>query len=458
MSAEPAPTSDGLEPGEECQRHDAHDTCDHPEGATLYLGGTAWAHPKGDAAHSLLQPIDSIHTYPGNPRRGDQDEITASIRDLGFYGALQVQTGHGHILVGNHRYRALADLGALLAPVDLLAVSDTVAAAVVARDNYTSDQADNDPAELVALLERLVEADQLSLVGGLADDLAALRTLAEPPATRHTDPDDVPDIPEGDPISRPGDVWELGPHRLLVGDARDPQAYEQLMGGQLAELIWTDPPYNVDVAGGTHDPRDQRNHGKGPRIGNDKMSDADFRVFLRAGFTAMLAHVRPGGAAYICHADTEGVNFRSAFKEAGFSPRQVLIWAKQQFVFGRSDYHWQHEPILYGWRPGAAHLFRGERNQSTVWAVDRPMRSAMEHPTQKPMALVSIALANSSGTGDLVLDPYAGSGSTLIACDALDRVARLIDNDPRYADVICRRYQAHTGVKPERDGQAVDFT
>lgn len=217
-------------------------------------------------------------------------------------------------------------------------------------------------------------------------------------------------------------------------------------------MVWTDPPYNVAVTGGTHDPRDQKNHGKGPRIENDAMGDREFYEFLRAAFDAMLPTVAPGGVVYVAHADTEGINFRTAFRDAGFVLHEVLIWVKQQFVFGRSDYHWQHEPMLYGWKPGAAHIFLGERNQSTLWHFDRPMRSDKDHPTVKPVPLIERALRNSCRPGGLVLDPFGGAGSTLIAAHRTGMRARLVELDPRYCDVICRRYQEHTGTVPVLEG------
>ena len=181
------------------------------------------------------------------------------------------------------------------------------------------------------------------------------------------------------------------------------------------------------------------------------MMDAQFRQFLLSAFSTMYGAARPGAAIYVCHAETEGFNFRSTFVEAGFFLHQVLIWVKQNFVFGRSDYHWQHEPILYGWKKGTAHEFFGARNQSTTWTIDRPMRSGLEHPTQKPVALPVKAIENSSRAGDIILDPFGGSGSTLIACEQTRRQARLIELDPRYVDVIVQRWQELTGQKATRE-------
>jgi DNA modification methylase len=221
---------------------------------------------------------------------------------------------------------------------------------------------------------------------------------------------------------------------------------ERLMGAERADMVFTDPPYNVAVCGGDHNPKG-RTFGKGKRIENDSMPPEEFRQFLRDAFSALASAVKPGAAVYVCHADTEGINFRSAFVESGFMLKQCLIWAKQQFVFGRSDYHWQHEPILYGWQEGAAHSFYGERNQGTVWNIDRPMRSDMAHPTQKPVALVEKALNNSSKTGDLLYEPFGGSGSTIVACEKTGRKCYAMELDPKYCDVIVARWETATGKK-----------
>jgi len=348
----------------------------------------------------------------------------------------------------------------------LLDVDDDQRDRLLASLNESTRRGRNDEAKLVALLTGLAQQPRgLEGTGFDGDDLDAL--IAAMGGTGggpglNGDPDDVPEPPE-EPVSVLGDLYKLGEHRLLCGDSTDPDVLGRLMDGRLADMIWTDPPYNVAVTGGTHDPRDKKNHGKGPRIANDAMGDSEFRGFLIAAFSAMAGHLRPGGAAYVCHADTEGLNFRSAFGEGGLELHQVLIWVKQQFVFGRSDYHWQHEPILYGWKPGAAHAFHGERNQSTTWNIDRPMRSAMEHPTQKPVDLVTVALLNSSESGQIVLDSFGGTGSTLLACYRAGRIAHLAELEPAFCDVICKRFEQLTGIKPERvlpDGttEPVTFT
>jgi len=189
-----------------------------------------------------------------------------------------------------------------------------------------------------------------------------------------------------EPVTKPGDIIQLGRHRLICGDSTDPAVLQKLMEGRMADAVFTDPPYNVDYTGGTEEAL---------KIANDNMSDASFRAFLLAAFTAAAAVTKEGGAIYVCHADTEGTNFRTALVEAGFLLKQFIVWVKQHFVMGRQDYHWQHEPILYGWKDGAAHAWYGDRKQSTVWNVDRPTASP-EHPTMKPVALVAMAIGNST--------------------------------------------------------------
>lgn len=279
------------------------------------------------------------------------------------------------------------------------------------------------------------------------------------------------------PFSREGDIWNIGRHRLVCGDSTKRETYADLMQGELARLIVTDPPYNVDYEGGAG------------KIMNDSMDSSSFRAFLQDMYTAAAAVTADGAGAYIFHADGEGVAFREEFQRAGFLLKQCLIWVKNSFVLGRQDYQWRHEPILYGWKDGAAHYFTEQRNISTVidesgrpdvdsmsreemaellsliydevdmvqtsiLYCDKPLRNA-EHPTMKPTTLVAQLIENSSQEGWIVLDPFGGSGSTLIAAEATGRAARLIELDPKFVDVIVRRYVQVTGkddVTLIRDG------
>lgn len=426
-----------------------------PPGASLHLGGEAYAHP---SLEGRLIPIEDAIPYPGNPRRGDQDAITSSIRDLGLYTGVVVQRSTGHIVVGNHRRHGLWNLGATLIPVDYVDVDDTRAAAIVARDNRTSDQGTYDDAELLALLTS--EPEVLALSGYDDADLALLRASLAPPPEQHTDADDAPALPEAEPISKVGDLWRLGPHRLYVGDSTTDAPYDALLDRTVPVAgVFTDPPYGVDVQEldlAQAEVRGRRKDGKG--VLNDNLTGEALRALLDAALSRAYAVTAPGGVWYVCSpgGDLMGV-FGQALTALPGTWRHTLIWVKDQFVMGRADYHYRHEPMFYGWKPGAAHYFVGDRTQDTVWEAPRPKRSP-EHPTMKPVALVARALRNSTRPGDVVLDPFGGSGTTLIACHQEDRTARLIELDPRYADVICRRYQQHTGTLPVRNGEQVDFT
>ena len=241
-------------------------------------------------------------------------------------------------------------------------------------------------------------------------------------------------------ISKPGDIWLLGEHRLMCGDCRESKAVEVLMNGRKADMCLTDPPYNVSYEGKTEDEL---------TIDNDSMENDLFRVFLRQVFTNMFAVLKDGAPAYIFHADSEGENFRAAFREAGFKFAQCCIWVKNSIVMGRQDYQWKHEPCLYGWKPGAAHTWCGDRRQSTVWNFDRPQKSAL-HPTMKPVALMAYPIRNSSVSGALVIDFFSGSGSTLMACQQIDRVCYAMEIDPRYADATVSRYRMMYKNSPVR--------
>lgn len=297
-----------------------------------------------------------------------------------------------------------------------------------------------------------------------------------------TDPDSIPGLPEK-PESNPGDLYLLGQHRLLCGDSTVQTDLDRLMDGQQADLVFTDPPYNVDYKGGTS---------KKLKILNDSMEDGKFFQFLLDAFTAAWSATKEGGAFYICHADSEGLNFRRAMTEAGWLTKQCLIWVKNCHVLGRQDYQWRHEPILYGWKPGKAHYWNGGRCQNTViepsrsiaiqdfgdhqvlsftedgktvsfkangiepmtgdpeaetiWRVDKPKRNS-EHPTAKPVELSMRAIRNSSRPDAVVLDPFLGSGATLISCEQTGRRCFGMELDPRYVDVIVKRWESFTGKK-----------
>ncbi|WP_311764975.1 DNA-methyltransferase [Paenibacillus agricola] len=257
-------------------------------------------------------------------------------------------------------------------------------------------------------------------------------------------------LPEN-PITRKGDIWLLGKHRLLAGDSTSEQDMATLMDGKKARLIVTDPPYNVAYVGKTKDAL---------TIQNDKMDDGQFYEFLLAAYMRMYEVADDGASIYVFHADSEGLNFRKAHKESGFKLSQCCIWAKQAMVMGRQDYHWMHEPVLVGWKPTAGHYWNSDRKQTTLWQFDRPFRNE-HHPTMKPIPLIIYPIKNSSKIGDIVLDSFGGSGSTLIACEDTDRICYTMELDEKYADVIVNRYIAHvgndTGVYLIRDGMKSSY-
>lgn len=226
-----------------------------------------------------------------------------------------------------------------------------------------------------------------------------------------------------------GDLIEIGRHRLLCGDSRLAETFELLMNGKMADMVITDPPYNVDYTGGTKDAL---------KIQNDKLSDDEFYQFLLKFYTALAQYSRPGCAWYVWHSDSEGANFRAAMKNAGLMFKQCLIWVKNSLVMGRQDYQWKHEPCLYGWKPGASHLWYSDRKQTTVLEFDRPVRNA-EHPTMKPVPLFGYLIRNSSRRGQIVVDAFAGSGTTVVTCHQMDRTAYVAENDPKYCQVIVDR-------------------
>ncbi|MGZ6067055.1 MAG: DNA methyltransferase [Polyangiales bacterium] len=387
--------------------------------------------------------VDAVRPHPKNPRRGDLDAIVESIRKNGFYGACVVQRSTGHILAGNHRFLAAKKAGLTEVPVLFVDVDDRAAEKILLADNRTSDLATYDDEALAALLKEIATAGELEGTGFAQADVDALLEeigSIDESALANTEEEDDEEIEiPSEPDSKPGEVYDLGPHRLICGDATSVTDLEKLLRGDLVDLLWTDPPYNVDYEGKTKNKL---------RIQNDKMKGGAFREFLLEAFSSASTAMRPGACFYIAHADTEGYNFRGAVADVGWKLSQCLVWAKDQFVLGRGDYHWRHEPILYGWKDGAAHHAVKDRTQDTVWECKRPRKND-DHPTMKPVALVERAIRNSTNKGDLVLDLFGGSGTTLIAAARCGRIARLVEIDPRYCDVIRRRWARFEAERTE---------
>lgn len=362
-------------------------------------------------------------------------QIAASIREFGFTNPVLIDEANG-IIAGHGRVLAARKLKLTEVPCIRLAhLTEAQKRAYVIADNKLALNAGWDEAMLKLELADLKALDfDLDLTGFTADEIDAL--LAEAGSEGLTDPDDTPE-PPAEPVSRLGDVWVCGPHRVMCGSSLEMTAMERLCGEQRVDMLLTDPPYNVAYTGKTKDAL---------TIQNDSMSDEAFRTFLRDAFVTADAVLKPGAVFYIWHADSEGFNFRGACRDAGWQVRQCLIWQKNTMVMGRQDYHWQHEPCLYGWKDGAGHLWASDRKQTTLLKFDRPSRSE-DHPTMKPVALFEYQLLNNTKGGDIVLDSFGGSGTTLIAAEKNGRVARIMELDPKYVDVIVKRWEEFTGKK-----------
>lgn len=437
------------------------------------------------AAQVEMRAIAELAFFARNSRTHSAEQveqIAASMREWGWTNPVLVDEA-GTIIAGHGRIMAAQKLGLERAPVMVCrGWSEDQKRAYVIADNKLALNAGWDLAKLAVELNDLAASGfSVGLTGFSEDELARMagggRGL--------TDPDEAPAV-WARPVSQRGDVWILGAHRLTCGDATELESVSRVMAGAQADACWTDPPYNVNY--------ESKLAGK---IQNDHMGDAKFRAFLYDAFVSVAAVLKPGGAIYVAHADTEGLNFRAAFAEAGFKLSGCLVWVKESLVLGRSDYQWQHEPILYGWKPGAPHAWWGGRKKTTVQDLgspaisvnddgaivvrvggetfvitgsgmeiegvapsvircEKPKRS-VDHPTMKPVELIQRMLENSTKVGAVVLDPFGGSGSTLIACETLGRQARLVELDPKFVDVIVRRWQAFTGRSANLEGSGQSF-
>ena len=396
-----------------------------------------------------LWPLSRLKPYERNARTHTAEQvaqIAASIVEFGFTNPILVDSSDG-IIAGHGRLQAALELGLSTVPVVVLDhLSDRQRRAYILADNQLALNAGWDLELLRTELQDLVADDfDLSVIGFSDDELSDLLPEVEELPPEDADEEAVPELP-AEPITKPGDVWLLGKHRLMCGDSTSLDEVERLMAGAKAELLLTDPPYNVAL-GMDETPEEAKKRNRrtdGLTIQNDKMSDDDFRQFLRDVYSAADSVMKPGAVFYIWHADSEGYNFRGAARDVGWHVRQCLIWNKNSLVMGRQDYHWKHEPCLYGWKEGAAHYWGSDRTQTTVLDFNKPSRNG-EHPTMKPVELFQYQLENSSKKGWVVLDLFGGSGTTLIVCEKTGRQARLMELDPRYCDVIVQRWQQFTG-------------
>ncbi len=430
--------------------------------------------------------IEKLKPYSLNPRTHTPEQVAkvaASIVEFGFTNPILVDADQG-IIAGHCRLMAAQKLGIETVPViELTHLSDAQKRAYVIADNRLALDAGWDMELLAGEMAALKEDGfDLALTGFSGDEIDGFLKTEN---AGLIDDDAAPATPV-EPVTFKGDVWILGSHRLVCGDSTVLTDVEKLMNGDLADCAWTDPPYNVNY-GEKAEMLDkyQKGHRNTSRILNDNMDSEQFYEFLLTAFTNVYAVSKPGAAVYVAHAETEGINFRTSLKTAGFYLSSCLIWRKNALVLGRSDYHWQHEPVLYGWKDTGAHRWFGGRDKTTIqesdgapfqqigdneWQIpmgettliirgdnvtveaahgtvffeDKPTASP-DHPTMKPVALIERMVCNSTKKGDIVFDPFGGSGSTLIACEKTGRSARLLELDPKYCDVIVRRWQEYTG-------------
>ncbi len=386
--------------------------------------------------------VDKLMPYARNARTHSENQvaqIAASISEFGFVNPILVGDDNG-IIAGHGRLMAAKLLGLDEVPVIRLAhLTDTQRRALVIADNKIAENAGWDEEmlklELHALQDEMFDMDVLGF-----DDEALDALLEDEGAAQAglTDEDAAPEVPEK-PVSVEGDLWICGDHRVLCGDSTQLVTLEKLMGQDLADMVFTDPPYNVNYA---NNPKD-KGRGKNRPILNDNLG-GEFEQFLYDCSTNMLMYCK--GSMYICMSSSELHTLHQAFVRAGGRWSTFIIWVKNTFTMGRADYQRQYEPILYGWKDGNDHFWCGARDQGDTWFVNKPRANDL-HPTMKPVELVERAIANSSKTKDIVLDAFGGSGTTMIACEKTRRRARLVELDPKYVDVIVRRWQDFTGKK-----------
>ena len=381
--------------------------------------------------------ISDIKPYQKNPRhKYDINKVAQSIKEFGFQQPIVVDRA-GVIIVGHGRYEAAKSLNLKTIPVTIADLSPEKAKAYRIADNKTNEYSDWDMGLLIQEFTDLLDNNyDLELTGFDSDELEKL-IVGEKDGL--TDEDAVPETPE-EPKAQLGDIYKLGKHKIICGDSTELNFYEKLLENHKIDLLITDPPYNVDYEGKTKEKL---------KIENDKKNDEEFQKFLD-DFTFNTFEFMKGGASYyIFHADVNGLSFRQSLKNNNIQLRQNLIWVKNSMVMGRQDYQWKHEPILYGWKNGESHSWYSDRKQTTLINYDRPTKSKL-HPTMKPVGLIEYLIKNSSKSEDIVFDSFLGSGSTLLACEKNNRICYGIEFDPKYVDVIVKRWEQYTGNKAEK--------
>lgn len=383
------------------------------------------------------QKIGDLKIATYNPRKElskkdkEYQKIKNSILEFGYVAPIIINVDKT-VISGHQRIKVLKDLG--YEEIDCIVVNFDKNKEKLLNIALNKISGEWDYQKLEALLQELKLDDfDTNLTGFDFDEVDEILKDVTGSKEDNFDIDSAYEEIE-EPITKPGDIWILGKHRLMCGDSTQKNDIMRLINNQEADMILTDPPYNVDYVGKT---------AEALKIKNDNMSDNQFYEFLKKVFENMYGVTKEGASIYVFHADTEGLNFRKAFKDSGYKLAECLIWKKDCFVMGRQDYQWQHEPILYGWKEGTAHYFINDRTQSTILEFDRPKQSTL-HPTMKPIDLIAKLIKNSSKENDIILDLFGGSGSTIIAAEQLNRNCYTMELDPKYCDVIVKRWETLT--------------
>lgn len=373
--------------------------------------------------------LKDLKPYENNPRKNDDavKYVAESIKEFGFKVPIVIDKDNV-IVAGHTRYKAAKKLGMTEIPCIIADdLTDEQIKAFRLADNKVAEKAEWDFDLLNAELDDIIDLDM---------ELFGFEDALQDDAEEAVEDEFEVELP-AEPKSKLGDIYQLGDNRLMCGDSTVLEDVEKLMGGVQADMLLTDPPYNVNYEGKTKDKL---------KIKNDKMDNDNFRQFLIDAFSNADMVMKPGAVFYIWHADSEGYNFRGACFDVGWTVRQCLIWNKNSMVMGRQDYQWKHEPCLYGWKEGAGHLWASDRKQTTVINFDKPTRNDM-HPTMKPIPLFDYQIKNNTKGGDVVLDLFGGSGTTIMACEQNGRRGYSMEYDPRYVDVIVDRWEKFTGAK-----------
>ncbi|MDD3034752.1 site-specific DNA-methyltransferase [Dehalobacter restrictus] len=380
----------------------------------------------------LLIPADYNPRKDLKPGDPEYEKLKRSIEQFGYVEPVIWNKTTAHVVGGHQRLKVLLDMGITEVECVVIEMNEEKEKALNIALNKISGDWDKD--KLMLLIADLQGADfDVSLTGFEPAELDALFKDSLKDGI-HEDDFDVDAELQKPALTKQGDVWMLGQHRLVCGDSTKADTFNVLMDGKLANLVVTDPPYNVNY------------EGSAGKIKNDNMGNEAFYEFLLEAFKNTEAAMAKDASIYVFHADTEGLNFRKAFAESGFYLSGTCIWKKQSLVLGRSPYQWQHEPVLFGWKKSGKHNWYADRKQTTIWEFEKPKKNA-DHPTMKPVALVAYPILNSSLSNCIVLDPFGGSGSTLIACEQTDRICYTIELDEKYCDVIVKRYIEQVGVE-----------